>query len=340
MTRRSNSNLWLTLAGGAAIAIVLAALAHGPDPELKIEQDRSEIPAGGASAHLTVRSSIPLPSSGLQAELTEGAHSGRVVRTYFDDGAWHVTVQSKAMPGKLTVAAKLSPFRAATASIQVIANERDSAGDGTPDVLRLDDPGDQRAFRIWFTFLAEAQFFRETSSLPSDVADCAGLIRYAYREALRSHAGDWARASKLPLVPAIAQVRKYEYPYTPWGALLFRTGSGPGDLAEFADAGTLLRYNSHLVSRDIRQARPGDLLFFYDENAAMPYHSMIYLGPSQIENSAGPYVVYHTVPSEGSKGEIRRPTVEDLQKHPDPAWHFGAQNPHYLGVYRWNILRY
>jgi uncharacterized protein YfaT (DUF1175 family) len=322
-----------------AAAAVIVLMARGPDPELKIQADRAEIRAGGVAAHFTVRSSIPLPSSGLGAVITEGAHSARISRTYFDDGVWHVTVQSKALPGTVRVKATLDPFRAGTASIMVTENARDSVGDGTPDVLRLDDPADATAFRSWFAFLAEAQFFRETPTLPAEIADCAGLIRYAYREALRGHSSDWARTSGLPLVPAIASVRKYEYPFTGWGAKLFRTGAAPGDLAEFADAETLLRYNTHFVARDIRQARRGDLIFFHQADAVMPYHSIIYLGASQIENAAGPYVVYHTGPShESGKGEIRRPRVAELQKHPDPAWHLSTENTHYLGVYRWNIL--
>lgn len=314
----------------------MALISHGPDPQLQVAVDRPEIPAGGATTRLTVRATIPLPASGLEASITKGSHSIRMARTYFDEGNWHVTVQSKALPGKARIAVLLPPFAAVSVPVTVAANDRDSAGDGTPDVLRLDDPADNAAFRSWFTFLAEAQFFRETPALPAEISDCAGLIRYAYREALRTHDGNWSKKSGLPLVPAIPQIRKYEYPFTPWGAALFRTGAAT--LAEFADAGTLLRYNTHFVSRDIRQARPGDLIFFRQEDAAMPYHSMIYLGPSQIEESRGPYVVYHTGPSQETHGEIRRPSVSDLQKHPDPGWHLTMENPHYLGVYRWNIL--
>jgi uncharacterized protein YfaT (DUF1175 family) len=314
---------------GAGIAATIAAISHGPDPQLRIEADRTEIPAGGAALHLTLTSSIPLPASGLEVAIVEGAHSARIARTYFDQGAWHVTVQSKALPGRIKVAATLPPFAAGSASMTVVASN-------AQDILRLDDPADEVAFRSWFTFLAEAQFFRDTSTLPPDISDCAGLIRYAYREALRTHDNAWAKTSGLALTPAIPSVRKYEYPFTPWGAALFRTG--PDKHAEFADAATLLNYNTHLVSRDIRQARPGDLLFFHQEDAAMPYHSMIFLGPSRIENAAGPFLVYHTGPLQGA-GEVRRPSVAELQKHPDPAWHPVVENTHYLGVYRWNILR-
>ncbi len=330
----------ILLAGAIILlGVTVAALSHSPDPQLVLQADRTEIPAGGAAAHFTVRSSIPLPSSGLEAAIAEGGHSARVARTYFDDGAWHITVQSKALPGKVKLTATLPPFVEGSAGIMILANNRDSTGDGTPDVLRLDDPADAAAFRSWFTFLAEAQFFRETSALPREISDCAGLIRYAYREALRPHDSAWAKASGLPLVPAIGSVRKYEYPFTTWGAALFRVG--PESLGEFADAGTLLRYNTHFVSRDLRQARPGDLIFFHQGDAAMPYHSMIFSGASQIENAAGPFVVYHTGPlHEGgpASGEVRRPSVEELLKHPDPSWHPVVENPHYLGVYRWNIL--
>jgi uncharacterized protein YfaT (DUF1175 family) len=328
----------ILVASVATLAAKLFTLYRSPDPRLDIQADREEIPAGGAAVHFTVRSSIPLQSSGLEAVITQGGHSARTTRTWFDAGVWHVTLQSKALPGKVTVGITLPPFAVATASITVLDNLRDSAGDGTPDIFRLDDPSDNGAFRSWFTFLAEAQFFRDTSALPAEISDCAGLIRYAYREALRSHDSAWAKTAGLPLVPAIPSVRKYEYPFTTWGAALFRTG--PNTRAEFADAGTLLRYNTHFISRDLRQARPGDLIFFRQEDAAMPYHSMIYLGPSQIENARGPFVVYHTGPlhEAGQTGEIRRPSVEELSKHPDPGWHPVKENPHYLGIYRWNIL--
>ncbi|HEY3839857.1 MAG TPA: DUF1175 family protein [Bryobacteraceae bacterium] len=322
----------------AAIATAVTVVSHSPQPELTVLADRPEIPAGGANVHLTVQSTIPLASSGLNASVAQGGHSIRVARTYYDAGAWHVTLQSKAMPGKTRIVLSLAPFTTVSTSIDVAPNERDSVGDGTPDVLRLGDPADESAFRSWFTFLAEAQFFRDTTTLPAEISDCAGLIRYAYREALRSHDSTWTKTAALPLVPAIPSVRKYEYPFTPWGAKLFRTGHSADALAEFADAGTLLRYNTHLVSRDIRQARAGDLIFFHQDDAAMPFHSMIYLGASQIENATGPFVVYHTGPTDGKPGEIRRPSLIELQQHPDPGWHPAIENTHYLGVYRWNIL--
>jgi uncharacterized protein YfaT (DUF1175 family) len=320
---------WAALFGGVALVLAIA-FSRVPEPVLEIQTDRPGIPAGGSATHLTIRAAVPLAASGLEASIAEGRHSARIGRIYFDDGAWHVTVQSKALPGRVRVAMRLAPFPPAVFDLTV--------GDGPADILRLDDPADATAFRFWFTYLTEAQFFRDTSTLPAEVSDCAALIRYAYRESLRAHDAAWAKTSGLPLVPAIPSIQKYDYPYTPWGAALFRTGPSDHDRGEFADAATLLRFNTRFVARDPRQAKPGDLLFFHNEESTMPYHSMVYLGASQIENAAGPFVAYHTGPQEGRPGEVRRPSIEELRKHPDPGWHPVAENPHYLGVYRWNIL--
>jgi uncharacterized protein YfaT (DUF1175 family) len=222
----------------------------------------------------------------------------------------------------------------------------DSASDGTPDFARLTDPSDRRAFTGWFAFLAEVQFFRPASALPEEVADCAGLVRFAYREALRKHTGAWAAQLQLDDVPPLGSISKYHYPFTPLGAALFRVREGlfaaadlrNGAFAEFADAKTLMRYNTHLVTRDVQAARPGDLLFFYQPGQRFPYHVMIYLGPSRVQPGTGPFVIYHTGPGSQSPGEVRRPSVEELFAHPNPQWRPHEGNQHFLGVFRWNIL--
>ena len=49
--------------------------------------------------------------------------------------------------------------------------------------IRLADESDRLAFGAWFAFLADAQFYRPSQ----EVTDCAALVRYAFREALRAH---------------------------------------------------------------------------------------------------------------------------------------------------------
>ena len=205
----------------------------------------------------------------------------------------------------------------------------DSFGDGTPDFLRLDQPADREVFRTWFTFLAEAQFDKEPSKLPQEISDCGALVRFAYREALRRHDGGWAREVDLDRPAPAGSVRKYNYPFTALGAGLFRVREGPAasSFAQFADAGTLRRWNTFFLSRRLEAARPGDLLFYDQTDAQMPAHVMIVLEG---------HVVYHTGPPQG---EVRRPSIEELLRHRQPRWRPVVGNPYFLGVYRWNILR-
>lgn len=201
-----------------------------------------------------------------------------------------------------------------------------------PEALRLETARDQEAFRRWFTFLAEAQFFNEPAVRPIEIKDCSALIRYAYREALRTHDARWAAEANLPLILPYDSVAKYNYPRTPTGASLFRTSAG---FAQFADAKTLRQYNTRLVSRDVRNARPGDLLFFRNTHS---HHTMIFIGPSHISPGGASYVVYHTGPDGRDPGEMRRPSLPELMLHPDAQWRPIESNPNFLGIYRWTIL--
>ena len=226
-----------------------------------------------------------------------------------------------------------------------VADASDSFGDGTPDFLRLSDSADRRAFRGWFTLLAESQYYRR--KLPTEIGDCAALLRFSYREALRRHDSAWLSAMSLPAPPRSGEVRQYHYPYTPTGAAIFRVQDGSfsandlsdGAFAEFADAKTLWRDNTYSVGRELAHARPGDLLFFRQAEGHTTYHAMIFLGTSQIEHGPEKYLVYHTGPEGKNPGEIRRLTVSELMNFPDARWRPVASNPAFLGVYRWNILR-
>jgi uncharacterized protein YfaT (DUF1175 family) len=220
-------------------------------------------------------------------------------------------------------------------------------GDGTPEFLHLDDPADREAFRRWFTFLAEVQYFTPVTSRPSEINDCAALVRYAYREALREHDEKWSAGSGLPLVPAFDSVHKYSYPHTALGPALFRLKSGPfdsrdlrnGTFAQFANAATLERFNTFRVGHELDRAEAGDLLFFQRPAERMPFHTMVYVGRSQVTQDNASYVVYHTGPEGSRSGEIRRLRVSELLHYPDPQWRPIAANPSFVGVFRWNILR-
>lgn len=229
----------------------------------------------------------------------------------------------------------------------------DSAGDGTPDLLRLDSYGDRQAFRQWFVWLAEAEYFTPPRARPVEIDDCAALVRFAYREALHIHDSAWANSVRLPEFPPYASVSKYQYPFTLLGSALFRVRSGPfhpadltnGAFIQFADAKSLWKFNTHLIGRNIDRAEPGDLLLYRQDHdaRAQTFHAMIYVGRSEIRNDGKRYLIYHTGPIDSGPdkgpGEIRRPTVEELMHFPQAEWRPVAANPAFLGVMRWNILR-
>jgi len=218
----------------------------------------------------------------------------------------------------------------------------DRFGDGTPDFLRLTNPADRAAFRRWFPSIAEYEAMRPRAEVPAEITDCASLLRYAYREALKSHTASWFEDTGIEVAAPPGEIRGWTYPHSPLGAELFRVRPGPfepadatnGAFAQFADAKTLVERNAYFVSRDVRVAEPGDLLFYRQFGQSSPWHSMIVV-------EAGPQarVVYDTGPSQGHAGELRRVALSDLLDHPEPQWRPVAGNPNFLGVYRWNILR-
>jgi uncharacterized protein len=269
--------------------------------------------------------------------IVENSHDATVEEVAATGTGWQARIRAGVLPGHMILRVETPGFAAATAELHSQPVTGDSIGDGTPDVLRLNDERDERAFRRWFTFLAEIQYFQKTGARPAEINDCAALIRYAYREALRQHDGRWAADTHLPFVPGMESVARYQYPYTPLGPAIFHAGNGK--YAEFADAQTLQRANTFFITRDLARALPGDLLFYKQDSDHMPFHSMIYLGESQIERGAEKYVVYHTGPDNDGPGEIRRLTLTELLHFPEAEWRPLASNPAFLGVFRWNILR-
>ena len=228
------------------------------------------------------------------------------------------------------------------------ATWQDSLGDGLPDAFRLESTADRERFRRWFSFIAEMQYYCPSAEASREVQDCAGLIRYAFHEALRRHDGEWRRRFAAPVDFPIEDVEKYAYPRTPLGTALFRTRPGPfapGDLSdgafgEFADAETLVRYNTYRVGRRPEAARKGDLLVFRQPQQKQPYHTMIFLGGSEaLPDAVADWIVYHTGQDGGQAGVIKKAPFRVLCQHPEPRWQPVEGNPNFLGFYRLNILR-
>lgn len=246
------------------------------------------------------------------------------------------------------IAAQRTPAPPSSRPVAFTDAHEVTSRDGTPDFLHLDSAADRAAFRQWFTAIAEYQALRPTADLPPEISDCAALLRYAYRGALHAHNQVWLEENKLEGLAFLPSVHKYAYPHTPLGAALFRVHppSTPEGLkasfAEFADARTLMRFNTFFVSRDVRLALPGDLLFYRQLEQNSPYHSITFVGRSQLVKGEGiddPILVYDTGPIDKSPGEMRRIQLNQLLQHPSPRWRPVPGNSNFLGVYRWNILK-
>jgi uncharacterized protein YfaT (DUF1175 family) len=139
--------------------------------------------------------------------------------------------------------------------------------------------------------------------------DCAGLVRFAYRQAYRR------------LAPSRVE------------AGLFLDAAGRP--SPFADAATLLRQSFALVGRDgsaRARLRAGDLIAFArEEDGAPVLHLMLVVraddpahGPAQ--------VVYHP----GERGAaVRAGPLDALAREAPGGWRPTPENPLFLGFYRW-----
>jgi len=218
--------------------------------------------------------------------------------------------------------------------------------DGFPDVAELNTFNDRESFRRWFTWVAEMQFYKLSDQWNPEQRDCAGLVRFAWREALRTHDRPWFQRMGETYDP-VAPDLSSNIATSP-GGKLFRTSSGafnPADLSngkfsDFADAQTLKMFNAEFVGRDREQAKPGDLLFFHQPWVQkFPFHVMIFIGEPRIASEgAHDWVVYHTGASPDDAGTVKKVRLAVLDQHPQQRWRPVSTNSNFLGFYRSKIL--
>lgn len=228
------------------------------------------------------------------------------------------------------------------------ARLNDSDGDGIPDGAELYSFADRENFRRWMTSIAEMQFYRLSDEWNPSQRDCAGLIRFSWREALRTHDRPWFQRMGPGYEGVAPDVRAYRLETGLLAERIFRTDYGSfkeSDMegktfSEFADARVLKNHNTVFVSRDRRQAQPGDLLFFYQPWVQkFPYHVMLFLGRARVASEgAADWVVYHTGAAPEDGGTVKKVRLAVLDEHPDKRWRPVENNPNFLGFYRLKIL--
>jgi uncharacterized protein YfaT (DUF1175 family) len=241
--------------------------------------------------------------------------------------------------------AAVNPATVTSSEAQLI----DSDNDGIPDAAELRTFQDRDNFRRWFTAISEIQFYQLSDQWNAEQRDCSGLVRFAIREALRRHDRLWFQKMGPGYETVAPDVTGFDLDQNPLGEKIFRTDFGSfhesdlrnGRFSEFADGRSLKNFNSVFVSRDRREAQPGDLLFFYQPWVQKyPFHVMIVLGAPHIApNGAQDWVVYHTGSSPIDKGTVKKVQLSVLDRHPDPRWRPVASNKNFLGFYRLKILQ-
>ena len=322
---------------------LLAALAFAclrpTRPQLAVDPQQATLPADGALHRVAQVRVLGRGRIGGVTVLSLDSLA-RLIQQSDDTAA--VEIQSPVNPAAQQFVLKYTGSPAsASLAVHFTADADDRIGDGTPDFLRLHTAADRAAFRAWFTALADTAATLPPERLPHEIDDCAALLRWCYRNALHAHDAPWLATMPLDALPPIPSVAQYAYPFTPLGPGLFRVRSGAytaadaanGSFAQFADAKTLWQRNTFFITRDVRAARPGDLLFYRQLEQNSPYHSMILTGEQHN------WAVYHTGPIGAAPGEVRRVALDDLLHHPDARWRPIPQNSNFLGVYRWNVLR-
>jgi uncharacterized protein YfaT (DUF1175 family) len=260
------------------------------------------------------------------------------------EGQLEFAIQALGKPGCVEVEVDNGLF-SEVLNLTLLVDEQDSDRDGFPNEVELSSAKDRLRFRNWFCAIATAQFYKIDRRWQPIHQDCAGLLRFAYKEALRVHDKEWLKKTAYLHRSVPGDVQKYNYPLVPViQDRVFRIQPGPyrenevdQAFSQTASARLLWEENTFFVSRDIRHARSGDLIFFRDpERFDSPMHSMILLDDGCTGKSER--LVYHTGNAEEDHGEVRLVRVIDLNNHRDSRWHLKRENKNFLGFYRWKIL--
>ena len=190
--------------------------------------------------------------------------------------------------------------------------------------VRLADETDRAAFRGWFVLLADAAFYRP----PPEVVDCAALVRYAMREALRPHTAEWLRLARLPVAPALPEVQRGDPSPSTAGCRCSASPRTP--LPRWRSSPMRARWSAGTRGSSRARSRtraPGTCCTIASSNNASRTISWSSSGPSQLDRSADDFLVYHTGPDDQGPGEIRKVRMADLLQHPAPRWRPGAVQP-------------
>jgi uncharacterized protein len=176
-------------------------------------------------------------------------------------------------------------------------------------------------FRSWFLRIVAEELRRGPS--PRWVhRDCASLVRFAVGETLRPHDEKWRKASGMgnnPLPPDFILLPEQKLLRNRWK-------THEGDYQAYVSAIGLVQGNTVFVSRNILEARPGDLLFF---DQGDDQHLMIWIDDG---------VAYHRGKILPGDNGLRAVSLQQLLNWKDSRWQPKLENSNFVGVYRFSFL--
>lgn len=178
------------------------------------------------------------------------------------------------------------------------------------------------AFRNWVQLIVQQQLNRGPTPRWQQ-RDCAGLIRFASAEALRSHDIVWLKANgflgkKVPpeLNLSAEQLAELRHAWL----------RADGSQGAFVSALELVQNNTQPVGHDMAQAQVADVLLF-DQGHAQ--HLMIWMGQ---------YMAYHTGTVTKVDNGLRAYPLRQLMAWKDTRWQPHVGNPNFVGIFRLNFL--
>lgn len=183
------------------------------------------------------------------------------------------------------------------------------------------DEAQSAVFRAWLVRIVGEQL-RQGPSPRWTQQDCAGLIRFAVNETLRTHDDGWLKANGISnryLPPELNLTPEQRALRNRWKQ--FDGGSGP-----FVTAIGLIQDNSRFVSQDINQASAGDLLFF---DQGEDQHVMVWMGS---------YIAYHRGSATEHDNGLRAVSINQLLNWKDTRWQPRIDNPNFIGIFRFSFL--
>ena len=236
--------------------------------------------------------------------------------------AWDADTASVTTASRRACLSRIATFFALTAVVPYAHALGITTTAPDPDALTTQQSA---AFRAWFTRIVDQQMRRGPTPRWTQ-RDCAGLVRFAVGETLRTHDSKWLRANGMTGLADTSSLPPELQLSASQRTIANRWTQIDGSTGAYASAIALIQRNSRFVSKDVNQALPGDLLFF---DQGDDQHLMIWLER---------YIAYHTGTVTPTDTGLRAVAVSDLMQWKDSRWQPLDGNPNFVGVFRLDFL--